>query len=62
VNRGLVYVFEVQEAGKSGKWAVQVNLQDKKSRMVTNSLRSGAYVETREFVKGSQYQLLKGRL
>jgi SPP1 gp7 family putative phage head morphogenesis protein len=61
VNRGLVYVFEVQEAGKSGKWAVQVNLQDKKSRMVTNSLRSGAYVDTTKLGE-QQYTLLKGRL
>lgn len=59
---GLLYVFEVEDAGKKGKWAVRVNLQDKKSRMVTNSLRSGGYVETRELAKGSQYKILKGRL
>jgi SPP1 gp7 family putative phage head morphogenesis protein len=61
VEKGLVYVFDVDAEGKSGKWAVRVNLQDKKSRMVTNSLRSGAYVDTVDLNR-DQYKLLKGRL
>lgn len=61
VEKGLVYVFGVDAEGKSGKWAVRVNLQDKKSRMVTNSLRSGAYVDSTKLGE-QQYMLLKGRL
>jgi hypothetical protein len=60
-EKGLVYVFEVDADGKSGKWAVRINLQDKKSRMMTNSLRSGAYVDTVDLNR-DQYKLLKGRL
>ena len=60
-EKGLLYVFAVDVAAKSGKWAVRVNLMDKKSKMVTNALRTGAFVKTTN-LQEEQYTLLKGRL
>jgi hypothetical protein len=60
-NKGLVYVFDVVSPDKPGKWAVRLNMLHKQNRMVSNEVRSGAYVD-RMNLTGGQYEVLRGEL
>ncbi len=68
-NPALLYVFDVPDQVRSGKIVIRVNYKTKgrsedgqRNAVLTNSLRSGGLVETRNLADKSIYDVIEGEL
>lgn len=64
-KNSLLYLFPATTPGKSGKWVVEVNVLDKKQKMVRNALNTGAILSDADIagqIKGGRYLVLRGQI
>jgi hypothetical protein len=64
-NPALLYVFNTNVAGESGKWVVRVDMADKKMKDVTNAVTTGAILPDADIldkIKSGIYSKLKGEV
>ena len=64
-NPALLYVFNTDVVGESGKWVVRVDMADKKMKDVTNAVTTGAILPDADIldkIKSGMYSILKGEV
>ncbi len=65
IKPSLLYIFDVPIEGSSGKWAIRVNVLNKKTGFVSNEIKTAAILPDSDYISGingGRYKVLTGKI